>query len=234
MRESLLVLALTSFALATSARAQDADPSVVPAPSPAPGASSTATSTVTATPATVPPGETKMQLGLAFLPMVLGKVQGGNEALMPAADAATAYGIGASFGYNVLPGVSVGVAPQVLFNVKPKDDANAAAIEYDLLARIAYARPVAPGVTIYAEVLPGYSVIMLPSQLTNIEGASVSNPKGLVVAFGAGASMDVSDRFFVNLGLGFQLGSQKGSIAGTSFTDKTKFVRIALGGGMKF
>jgi hypothetical protein len=47
--------------------------------------------------------------------------------------------------------------------------------------------------------------------------------------------MDVTDRIFVNLGAGYQLGFQKREAAGGVSSDaKTKYVRVSLGVGMRF
>ena len=137
-----------------------------------------------------------------------------------------------SFTVRIVSGLSVGVAPQAVFNVKGQGDSENGATEYDFMARIAYAHAVLPRLTLYGEILPGYSAISLPSHRLNIEGATVSNPKGLVLGFGAGAAMDLAEMFFVDLGLGYQLGYQHGSVGGTDFDFKTNFLRIALGGGV--
>jgi hypothetical protein len=173
-----------------------------------------------------------MQVGIAFLPMLLGKVGTGPSGDDTWEDMSLAYGIGLSFGYNVIPGLSVGVAPQVLLHVKAKD-ASKSMTEYDLMARIAYAYTVIPKLAVYAEILPGYAIVTLPSGTTYM-GEKPPSPKGLVLGFGAGAAYDVADQFFVNLGVGYQMGFQKMSVAGATNDVKTKFLRIALGGGMKF
>jgi hypothetical protein len=175
----------------------------------------------------------RLELGASVLPMAFGRIGGGQQALLPSADAALAYGVGVSLSYRIVSGLSVGLAPQVLFNVKYADSPDSSATEYDLMAKVAYAHVVSPRLTVYGELLPGYSVISLPSHLANVEGSSLSNPKGLVLGFGAGTAMEVADKFFVTLGLGYQLGFQSGSVVGNDFDFKTRFLRIALGGGVK-
>jgi hypothetical protein len=234
MRKAGMLVGVALLALTNVARAQDnagaAEPSASAAEPAAAPAGDRAASTA---PEAVAGPKSRMHLGLAFLPMVLGKTGGGQEVLFPTRDAAVAFGIGVSLGYEVAPGLSVGIAPQALYNVKGKDNPDPSATEYDIMARLVYARAVVPKLAVYAEVLPGYSVISLPSWATNIEGAQVSNPKGFVLAFGAGAAMDIANRFFVNAGVGYQLGYQKGSAGSADFDYKTKFVRFALGGGVK-
>jgi hypothetical protein len=43
--------------------------------------------------------------------------------------------------------------------------------------------------------------------------------------------LDVSDHHFVNLGIGYQHGSQKASVLGNAVDVKTRFVRIVIGAG---
>ncbi len=218
------------LALTGVAAAQEVLPfSEVPNP-PAYG-SSASPARVFPVPSTV--NNARIRIGMVFLAMLLGKTQGTDDVLFLAPNAATAYGLGATFVYDVIGGVSVGVAPQAVFNVKATNEPGSGAIEYDLLARVAYTRPMTRELAIYAEVLPGYSIISLPSHLANVQGRHASDPTGFLVVFGGGATMDIGDRYFVNLGIGFQLGLQKGSLAGTDFDYRTKFVRVAVGGDLR-
>jgi hypothetical protein len=113
----------------------------------------------------------------------------------------------------------------VIFNVKEKapEIVSSAVKEYDLLARVAYVLPVAEGTSVYAEVLPGFSF------LTNEAKAN-----GAVVAFGVGGTVNVSERVFVDLAAGYQLGFQKWSMGPNTFQTRTRFIRVALGGGVRF
>jgi len=139
--------------------------------------------------------------------------------------AAFAAGAGISVGYEILPGLSVGLAPQYIYNVKVKDEAGSAAKELDAMARIAYTYTLTEGTGLYAEVLPGYSIILPPDG---------SKPAGFVVAAGVGAILDMGEHAFANFGAGYQLGFQNvATDAGTSQT-RTKFVRISIGGGYRF
>ena len=82
---------------------------------------------------------------------------------------------------------------------------------------------------IYAELLPGYSIISLSSSYPS----GVSSPTGFVLAGGVGAMMDVTDLIFVNLGIGYQYGTHTTTYFGMDFDVKTQFLRIAIGGGVK-
>ena len=46
--------------------------------------------------------------------------------------------------------------------------------------------------------------------------------------------MDLGDRAFVNLGAGYQIGFQKVSQADLNLDNRTKYVRVVLGGGVRF
>jgi len=224
MRRLTLFVGLTLLALAGSARAQDETPAAEPAPS----------TEAAPAPAAAAAPESRMQVGIAFLPMLMGKVGAGPSGDDTWSDLELAYGVGLSFSYNVIAGLSVGIAPQALFAVKSKDGGDAMK-EYDIMARIAYAYSVIPKLAVYAEVLPGYSILSLPSSLTMM-GEKPDSPKGFVVGFGAGAAYDITDQFFANLAVGYQMAFQKTKTPGENedYDMRTKFLRIAVGGGMKF
>jgi opacity protein-like surface antigen len=246
MRKVSTLLGLTLFALASTASAREAAPAPDTA-TPPPGAPAAASNPEPATanppagdavaapnlaPAAAQPAasQRKIQVGLSFLPMAAGKYTFSDTFTTTAStDAYFASGIGLSAGYEVLPGLVVGVAPQVIFNVQPKpmDAANPpVAREYDLMARVAYGFRVGDTFSVYAEVLPGYSRIA-PSDDT-------SPSEGLVLALGAGCTMDMTDRFFLNLGGGYQMGFQSQTTGVHKMELRTKYVRVAMGGGVKF
>ena len=157
----------------------------------------------------------RMDGGATFLLMPLGRGNG-------YWDLALAYGVGVSVGYRVFHGLSVGVAPQILFNIKRAEDPRK---QYDLMARVAYTYRVAARISVYGEVLPGYSIIS-PSK-----GDSAH---GFVVAAGAGGAIDLTDRAFANASVGYQWGFQTLSIDGTQYSENDSFLRVAVGAGMRF
>lgn len=176
----------------------------------------------------------RFQVGVAFLPMLLGRLATGPSGNDTSSNLDFAYGLGLSFGYRVIAGLSVGVAPQVVFHLSSKDSAGYDVIdsekEYDLMARIAYAYTVVPKLDVYAEVLPGYSFVTY-NQI--VLGVQAPRARGIVVGSGVGAAFAITDRFFANAGVGYQVGFQVSH--GISDREvKTKFLRIALGGGVKF
>lgn len=215
MRKVSTLVGLTLLALAGPALAQDEAPAAAPAgdtaatPAPAPEAA--------AAPAAAPASDSKMQVGLNLLPMLLGKTK--TDA--GSGDLSMAYGVGLTFGYAVIPGLYVGVAPQALFRINSKPAVGSSGKEYDLLARIAYAYTVIPKLALYAEVLPGYGIVSPPSG---------DSAKGFVIAGGVGGTYDVTDQVYLNLGVGYEYGLEKVSGAKANMS----WLRIAVGAGMKF
>lgn len=211
------------IATASVARAQDAPP-------------------VATTPASdTPAHHRKLQLVVSFLPMSLGTFSSAYGGMKEDLDAAFAPGLSLSVSYEVIPGLSVGLAPQVLFNVKPKEDPittdPAAAREIDGMLRIAYAYSLVDTIAVYGQVLPGYSLVQ--PKVGDVA-------KGFVLAFDAGVIVDLSDRMFVSLGGGYQWGFQSRTDVSRTMMDgmeivrkvktdvKTSYYRGALGVGVRF
>ena len=167
----------------------------------------------------------RIEVGLSLLPMGLGKFSAAPGGMAFTADAAFSVGFSLQAGYALLPGLTVGLAPQGFFNVKPKEQGGAGAQEYDAMARVAYALRPVDTIALYAEVLPGYSLILPP------DGDAA---KGFVLGAGVGAAMDLSDRVFASLGVGYQVGFQKLPAKDMSADVKTRYVRVALGVGTRF
>lgn len=215
MRKVSSLVGLALLAFSGSALAQEGAPPPAAEPTMGEPAAAPAAEVAPAPAAAAAATDSKMQLGVNLLPMLMGKT----KTDIGDFDMKMAYGVGLHFDYVVAPGFSIGFAPQALFNVKGKDGGDAAKA-YDLMARLAYTYAVAPKIGVYAEVMPGYSII------SPKEGDSA---KGLVIAGGVGGMMDVTDQVFVNLGLGYQYGMQKVSDAKANLS----YLRIALGAGMR-
>jgi hypothetical protein len=201
-----LVVLTTLVALAATAHAQEAVPTA---------------ETTTAAP--VP--ARRLHVGVTFLPMALGKFIVKGTGVETTSDAAFAYGAALSVGYDVIRHLTVGLAPQVILHVTPKDDMSIISKEIDAMARIAYSFPIAQGTAIYVELLPGYSLVM-PS--------AGDAAKGFIIGGGAGAVMDLGDRFYVSLGAGRQVGYQSRTEGTMKFDVRTDYYRVALGFGARF
>lgn len=211
MRKTSALVVLGLMVVAAPARADEGAPT-----------------TVEATPSAA--AHRKLQLGLSFLPMAIGKFTYADTLTSTATqEAHFAYGVGLSGSYEVLPGLLVGLAPQAIFNVQPKpiEGLDVLAMkEFDFMARVAYAYRVIEAIAVYAEALPGFSLIV-PS-----DDSAVS--KGLVLGFGVGCTADMTDRTFVNVGGGYQIGFQSQTSGIHTLDLRTRYVRIAVGGGMRF
>lgn len=225
MRKASTLIGLTLVALTAPARAHEAVPAATASPIPQTGEIAGNPAPTETTPRRRP-----IAIGLSLLPMAVGKFTTPVGAMETTGDASFAYGVGLSASILLIRGLSVGVAPQVIYNVQDKVNpsqlaAPAAATEYDLMARVAYAFPIVDTIALYLEVLPGYSLITQPAANTS---------KGLVLAFGGGVTMDLTDRIFANLGVGYQVGFQKVLQGDMDADNRAKYVRVALGGGVKF
>lgn len=218
--------------------APSTSPSVATPPSPWPArAPASAAQPVPAAP------DRKIQVGVAFLSTFLGQATIGGTPDQQTTDRTpdldTAYGISLSLGYNVIAGLSLGVAPQFFWNLTTNNLVFSAShyksdMELDLMARIAYAYKVIPKLAVYAEVLPGYSIISYQFPVAEDKVGRVfwsGRSRGYVIGFGAGAAYDITDMFFANLGVGYQLGYQ--SVPNGTDHARTQFLRIAVGGGLK-
>ncbi len=238
MRKASTLIGLMLFALGASARAQE------PAPAPASATPPPAVVVVPVVPVAAPaPGPTvvqpaegpaefprrRLELGVAFIPIGVGSITTSGGASTITSDALFAYGVGLSVSYRVFAGLTLGFAPQAIFNVGYKPQGGAAAApagkEYDLLARIAYLLPLAESIAVYGELLPGYS---------KLSGVGSGAPNGLVLAFDVGVQMGLSDRLFVNIGGGYQWGFQKVAIMNMKYDNNVDFVRAQVAVGTRF
>ena len=218
-------VALMLMGAAGSAFAQDPPAAAPPAAEPAAAAPPVAAATGTS----AAPSDSKMRLALNVVPMpFLGKLKASAGGTETSADAAFAFGIMPVFDYSVMPNFFVGFSPMYTFNVKDKDGMGDAAKELDLMVRIGGMLPAGDKLNVYGYLSPGYSIVMLPSGTQGID-----NPKGLTVGVHAGAAFDVASNIFVNGQIGYQLGLQKTSVAGTDIDFKTNYLQIALGGGIR-
>jgi Outer membrane protein beta-barrel domain len=221
MRKTSTLIGLTLVALGTAARAEDRAP-VAPAP---------AAAVVDPSPPAPPPSELpRFRIRFSFLPMGLGTYTTSIGGLSTPGDATFAYGFGLAADYRIIAGFSAGLAPQIIYNVKYKVDPNPlgaspATSQTDFMLRLAYTFPVVETIGLYLEALPGYSSLSQPGQ---------SPATGFVFGVGGGAEMDLVNRIFATVGAGYQWGFQSITIAGDKFDTRTRYVRVSLGGGVKF
>jgi hypothetical protein len=225
MRKATMQLGLAGLLLVATAgmaRAQDTMPVATTSAAPAP--------------------HHKFQLALTFLPMSMGKFKSVYGGMPVSLDAAIAPGGSLSISYEVVRGLSIGLAPQVLFNVKPKEDPITtdppASTELDAMVRVAYTYPIIDTISVYGAALPGFSLVK-PQK-----GDPAS---GFVMAFELGGIMNMGERAFVSLAGGYQWGFQKRTDTSTITDDmgmmhdklvvtdvRPNYYRIALGVGTRF
>lgn len=148
-------------------------------------------------------------------------------------DAAVAYGVSGMFDYAITPNLSIGVAPRLLLNVRAADAApeDKAGKELDLRARLLAHFPVAPNLSLYASLSPGYTIMMSGED-------GVDDTKGFAIGGAAGVTYDVSPKLFLSGEVGYQrafasddlmLGDQKITIDST-----LSYMHIGLGAGTRF
>ncbi len=210
----LVALAWAALSASTQARADVAPPAEAPVATPVGGrgsgvAPSSETGIADAT------SSLRTRVGISFLTTARGKANAHY-------DMARAYGVSPSLDYRIVRGLSVGVVPQILFNIKHQTEHPLQ--QYDFMARVAYTLQVATRIALYGEGLAGYSVISPPAG---------DSAKGWVLALGAGGIIDIARRVFVNVGAGYQWGLQMIAIDGIIHGDNTQFVRLVLGAGMR-
>jgi len=153
------------------------------------------------------------------------------------ADTKVAYGVSAAVDYAVMPYVSVGVAPRLIFNVAAKpadgqsDSSDSSDTEIDLRARVMAHVPVSPGLELFAAVSPGYTIVT-----SSADGAS--NATGFAIAGAVGATYDLSPKMFLTGEVGYQraftstdftVGAQK-----VSQDVDVSFMNIGIGAGTRF
>ncbi len=220
-KASTTMIGLIFFLLGAGARAGTA---AVAAPPVAPVSADAVPAGAVERPAPVAVARARRwEAGLSVLAMGPGTVTSFDGTMTQSGEATFAYGGSLWASYRVIAGLTVGLAPQVLIDVAAKGDEGLK--EYNLLARIGYEMPILEGMDLYVAALPGYS--LKPG------GAKVI--RGPVVVFEAGMLMDLSDRTFANLGVGYQLGYQDIIFGpGAQYPDRENYLRIEIGGGLRF
>jgi hypothetical protein len=175
--------------------------------------------------------EKKFKLGAQLELVPLGKAEIKLNGASATQDADTAYGVGLNFDYDVTPYISVGFAPRLIFGLK-KDGSTSDNTdeEINLRARVMGHFPVAPKLEVFGYAAPGYAITVSDAE---------KDPSGFLVAFGAGATYDITPSLFVSGELGYQMSFQSVSDtipgAGEVTADiNTSFLSVGLGAGTRF
>jgi hypothetical protein len=172
----------------------------------------------------------KLSLGAQLELLPGGSVEFGAGGQSQTFDLETAFGLSAVFGVDITPNISIGAAPRVIFGIKGDDSegntSGSAFKELDLRGRAAVHGEIAPAVSLYGFVEPGYSWITNPDKDGSIPG--------VVIAFGAGATYDVSSALFLSGELGYQIGFQGEDLQGQHIDEKFDFFHLGFGAGTRF
>ncbi len=146
-------------------------------------------------------------------------------------DTSTAYGVGMNFDYDLTPNISVGAAPRIIFGIasdKEKGDVDTTE-EIDLRARVVAHFPVADKLQVYGFAAPGFAIS------TNASAdKDLTNPTGFLIAFGGGATYDVSPSMFLSAEAGYQLSFQSVTEGNSTGDWNTKFLSVGFGAGTRF
>lgn len=174
-------------------------------------------------------GETStLRLGVTLAPMPAGTLKSSFAGAEVDTSSAFAFAIAPTFDYSINQFVFVGLAPQYIFNIKGKDATGSAATELDLRLRVGGNAKVADTLMLYGYLAPGYGIVMPGSDSANSESA-----KGFVLGFAAGAMLDFTPALFGTAEIGYQVGYQKFSVAGSDVDLKTNFMHIGIGLGVR-
>lgn len=172
----------------------------------------------------------RVQAQVELLPIGSGKATMAN--LSTTHDTALAYGVSGMFDYALTPYLSIGVAPRLVFNVKPDDaDGDSADKELDLRARLLGHYPVAPRLELYAALSPGYTIV-----LSSTDG--VKNATGFAIGGSAGLTYDLSPKAFISGEVGYQRAftSTDVMVAGQSVSGDLdlSYMHVGIGAGTRF
>jgi hypothetical protein len=190
---------------------------------------STAAAQETAVTADTSLGESsKARLGIVLSPMPSGTFKWSAGPLSGDDDAKFAFGIMPTFDLSLNQFLFIGVAPQYIFNVKPDDSDGDAASELDLRARIGGIAKVADTIRVFGYAAPGYSIVMLPDDVDNID-----NPAGFVLGFAGGAAFDLAPSTYLSAEVGYQIGYQTTEILNNEVDAKTNYLHLGVGLGFR-
>jgi hypothetical protein len=140
-----------------------------------------------------------------------------------------AYGLGLNFDYQVIPLLSIGFAPRVVFNVNGNNsDFNSAEL-LDLRLRAAVGKEVMPKLRVYGIGTMGWGVTF--DGIPDLEGNTV-NFNGFTIGFGGGASYAIAPKLRLFGELTYEFGFENHDDGGEhiQFLDLAFGIAAGLGG----
>jgi hypothetical protein len=183
----------------------------------------------------------RVSLGAQVDLLPYGKISGGTDSTTIDEDAAFAYGVAANLDFHLNRFLSIGLSPRMIFNVTTKNqdagqEDSDALKQFDARLRVKGEFPLGQMLDLYGYVAPGYSWILADDN--SFGPVHVNDATGLVVAFAAGAAIDLTPSFFLNGEVSYQLGFQQsnasvGPIDG-DFDFKSNYLSVGLGAGARF
>jgi hypothetical protein len=172
--------------------------------------------------ATAPIG--RMRLSFSLVPAPLGSFSTNVLGSDMSFDTAIAFGLRPAFDFSINDYFFVGIAPQLMLNVKSEDEDDAGKA-LDLMVRVGGHAPVAETVHLFGYLAPGYSIIY-PS-------FGDEDPAGFALGIAAGAIYSFPGSLFLVADIGYQIGFQEVTVLGADFDAKLSYLLIGLGVGAK-
>jgi hypothetical protein len=147
-----------------------------------------------------------------------GKLAVGTERMTGTADFPAAYSAELQAGYRLFRFVSVALAPQMVFNLRPQGQP--AARELDVFVQTTGHLVLSPRWDFNAFLAPGYSVLYIPA---------ADDASGLAVRWGAGPMYHLSEHISVAVELSQQIGFQDTVRNSDTVDMATSFVSLLAG-----
>jgi hypothetical protein len=156
------------------------------------------------------------------------------------ADTDTATALAPFFDYALTRNFTLGVSPQVIFNVKGTNG-NGSATEYDFRARITAQANLSPRLLVFGRVSPAYSIIDMPASFWNQlagTGVSATSPKGFLVDASIGLNGQILPNALLGVDIGYQWGFQTMTATGAGgsvdFDLRTRYLHFGVGFAVLF
>jgi len=189
-----------------------------PLPGSAPIGSATGGAAAPAGPPAPRMGSISVQLDLLPTGSLGTKVNGQSMSV----DTEMAFGLTGGLEYYPTPSISLGLAPGLVFGLKG-DGASSSATQLDLRGRLRFGQLARDAFAVNGYVTIGGSWIYLPDD----GGTSSGGTFGL----GVGASYPVSRDAFLMFDVGYQIGGQSVTVAGTDFELSSNLLHFGIGFG---
>lgn len=167
----------------------------------------------------------KMRVTALFVPAPLGFLRSGSPGNVATVGSQPAFGFATAFDFIAGPHLFVGFATGYTFHIVARGTTADPATAFDLTVRFGGSLPVAPKVTAYGYLAPGYSWMQGAPQ--------ASNPQGPIVGLHAGALLDLTPTWYADVELGYQAGFQRTSFNQMEDPANASFFQTGVGVGVR-